>query len=77
MPSTLCECGHWDYDHGDTKDECIVSDCECKQFEEQIPEVTVLNPDEEKLSYSEKRDDDEAEMVRRKGSFESDDSRDK
>ena len=77
MTSTLCKCGHWDYDHSDTTDECVVSTCECKQFELDAGAEVVLDPDEEKESYSAKRDDGDAEMVRRKGSFESDDSRDK
>ena len=44
MPDTLCECGHWNYDHRNTQDECSVGYCECKQFELDIDEEAVPNP---------------------------------
>tara|TARA_Y100000310_G_scaffold274986_1_gene291347 strand:+ start:1484 stop:1705 length:222 start_codon:yes stop_codon:yes gene_type:complete len=44
MPSTTCYCGHWNYDHRNTTDECDVGYCECKMFELDPDEDSVENP---------------------------------
>ena len=44
MPSTVCDCGHWNYDHRNTTDECDVGYCECKMFELDPDEDSVENP---------------------------------
>jgi len=44
MPSTLCECGHWNGDHRNTQDECDVGYCECKQFVLDEDKEAVPNP---------------------------------
>ena len=44
MPSTVCYCGHWNYDHRNTTDKCDVGYCECKQFELDVEETPSPNP---------------------------------
>ena len=44
MPDTLCDCGHWNYDHRQTTGLCEVGYCECKQFELDVDEDAVENP---------------------------------
>ena len=44
MSDTLCECGHWNYDHRQTTGLCEVSYCECKKFELDADDSVVENP---------------------------------